>query len=75
MTDQASRAKARAERMTLRKMRLGEPEADLSPVFGSEAVSLVSKLTRLSYGLANRPAPTYSRAAMPWKFVPWPRGD
>ena len=73
MTDAEARAKARSERMTLRKARLGEPEADLDPVFGAEAISLVSRLTRSSYSLAGRPTPpSYSRATIPCRFVPWP---
>jgi hypothetical protein len=61
--------------MTLRKMRLGEVEADLSPVFGAAAISLVSQLTRSSYALTRSSAPRYTRASIPCKFVPWPRGD
>lgn len=72
MTAAEARAKARAERMTLRKGRLGEPEADLDPVFGADAISLVSRLTRSSYSLAGRPKPTYTRATIPCRFVPWP---
>ncbi len=41
MTEAEARAKARSERMTLRKARVGEPEADLDPVFGAHAISLV----------------------------------
>jgi hypothetical protein len=71
MTDAEARAKARSERITLRKSRLGEPEAELDPVFGAEAISLVSRLTRSSYSLAGRPTPTYTRATIPCRFVPW----
>lgn len=71
MTDASGRAKARTARMTLHKTTLGEPELDLSPVFGPEAISLVSQLTRASYSLARKPPPTYSRADIPCKFVPW----
>jgi hypothetical protein len=56
--------------MTLRKGRLGEPEVDLSPVSGAEAISLVYRLTRASYSIAGRPRPEYSRDRMPCKFVP-----
>jgi hypothetical protein len=68
--DAAGRAQARRERMTLRKSRLGEPEVDLSPAFGAEAISLVYRLTRTSYSLAGDPQPTYTRANMPIRFVP-----
>ncbi len=56
--------------MTLRKTRLGEPEVNLSPVFGAEAVSLVYRLTRTSYSLARDAQPAYTRANMPYRFVP-----
>jgi hypothetical protein len=71
MTEAEARAKARSERMTLRKARLGEPEADLDPVFGADAISLVTRLTRSGYSLAGRPMPTYTRAAIPCRFLPW----
>lgn len=71
MTDAEARAIARSERITLRKARLGEPEADLDPIFGAEAISLVSRLTRSSYSLAGAPLPTYPRAAIPCRFVRW----
>jgi hypothetical protein len=57
--------------MTLHKARLGEPEVDLDPVFGAEAISLVARLTRSSYSLAGHPTPTYTRATIPCRFVPW----
>lgn len=69
--DAISRAKARTERMTIRKISLGEREADLSPVVGPEALSLVHRLTRTSYGLAGVSGPTYERASIPCQFVPW----
>lgn len=72
MTQAEARAKARSERMTLRKARLGEPEADLDPVFGADAISLVSRLTRSSYSLAGLPTQNYTRATIPCRFVPWP---
>ena len=68
--DAVGRAQARGERMTLRKSRLGEPQVDLSPVFGAEAISLVYRLTRTSYSLAGHPPPAYTRASMPFRFVP-----
>jgi len=74
MTEAAKRADARRERMILRKTSLGEPELDLSPVFGGEAISLVYRLTRASYSLANRPrpayTPAYTRDQIPCVFVP-----
>lgn len=73
MSEFETRAAARAARMTLRKGHLGEPEVDLSPVAGAEAVSLVHRLTRSSYSLSGKTAPAYDRANIPFKFVPWPR--
>ena len=69
MTDGERRAHARRGRMSLRKTRLGEPEVDLSPVFGAEAVSLVHRLTRMSDSLAGRPLPAHPRAQIPCQFV------
>ena len=66
------RAKFRAQRMTIRKARLGEPDVDLSPISGAEAISLVRRLTQTSYALSGQPWPTYTRAEIPCKFVPWP---
>jgi hypothetical protein len=70
MTDAEKRAQARRERMTLRKGRLGESEVDFTPVFGSEAISLVYRLTLASYSLAGQARPTYTREQIPCKFVP-----
>jgi hypothetical protein len=73
MSEFETRARARAARMILRKGHLGEPEADLSPVSGAEAISLVQQLTRSSYSLAGQATPKYDRANIPCRFVPWPR--
>ena len=51
--------------MTLRKAHLGEPEVDLTPVFGAEAVSLVHRLTRMSYSLAGHALPVCARVQLP----------
>lgn len=64
------RAAARRERITLRKSRLQPVEADLSPVRGAEAISLVTRLTRESWALAGLPEPTYARAETPIRLVP-----
>jgi hypothetical protein len=71
MTDAEARAKARGDRMWLHKAHLGEQQADPEPVFGAEAISLVTRLTRSSYSLAGSPTPTYTRATIPCKFVRW----
>jgi hypothetical protein len=70
MTNAERRAQARRATMTLRKAHLGDPEVDLTPVFGAEAVSLVHRLTRMSYSLAGHPLPVYPRAQIPCRFVP-----
>jgi len=70
MTEAERRAQARGARMTLHKAHLGDPEVDLSPLFGAEAVSLVARLTQMSYSLAGCPLPVYSRAQIPCRFVP-----
>ncbi len=69
MTDAEKRAQERQARMTLRKARLGDLEVDLDPVYGAEAVSLVHRLTLMSYSLAGRPLPALSRAELPYRFV------
>jgi hypothetical protein len=56
--------------MILRKSRLGASELDLSPISGAEALSLVFRLTKLSYSLAGHTAPSYSRTDIPCRFVP-----
>lgn len=70
MTEAEKRAQARGKRMTLRKSRLGEPEVDLSPIFGADGISLVYRLTQTSYGLAGSTHPAYSREQIPCRFVP-----
>ena len=64
------RAEVRRARATLHKTRLSE-ERDPTPVFGSEAVSLVLHLTRESYALAGLDEPNYTRDHIPYRFVPW----
>jgi hypothetical protein len=71
MSSPADRAKARAQRMIVRKVRPGAPDVDLTPVSGDEAIALVHQLTRTSYALAGLPWPTYPRSNIPVKFVPW----
>lgn len=55
--------------MTLRKAHLGDPEVDLTPVFGAEAISLVHLLTRMSYGLAGHALPVCAREQIPYRVV------
>lgn len=59
--------------MVLHKARLGEPERDLSPIRGSEALSLVTQLSRESWLESGREVPDYSRSETPYRFVREPR--
>lgn len=49
---------------------LGDVEPDLSPVYGAEAISLVTQLTRESWSLSGRAWPQYVRSETPYRFVP-----
>jgi hypothetical protein len=69
MTEAETRAQARRARMSLRKTHLGESAVDPCPVFGAEAVSLVYRLTRMSYSLAGYAPPVYTRSQIPCRFV------
>jgi hypothetical protein len=69
MTDAERRSQARRARMTLRKAHLGDTEVDPTPVSGAEAVSLVHRLTRMSYSLAGDALPVCARAQIPCRFV------
>jgi hypothetical protein len=64
------RAEDRKRSAVLSKSRLGEPERDLTPIRGADAISLVTRLTRESWELSGRPLPTYSRRQIPCRFVP-----
>lgn len=68
--DRSSRARARQGRAILRKSRLRRSEADLTPISGPDAVSLVRQLTTESWSLAGLEAPNYTRDRIPWRFVP-----
>jgi hypothetical protein len=45
-------------------------EADLAPISGPEAITLVRQLTAESWSLAGLAAPSYTRDRIPWRFVP-----
>ena len=68
--DRNARARARQGRAILRKTRLQRSEADLAPMSGPDAVSLVRQLTAESWSLAGLELPTYTRDRIPWRFVP-----
>ncbi len=53
----------------IHRARLTDKEGDLSPVFGAEAIALAVRLTRESFALAGIPVPTYTRQAIPVRFV------
>lgn len=66
-----ARAQARRSRMVLRKGTLSEGETDLSPVWGGDAVSLVTHLSETSWSFTGAPWPSYPRRQIPCRFVPW----
>lgn len=67
--ERRARAVARSRTMTLRKARLGEPDRDLSPVFGADAISLATQLTVESWALAGVDVPRIPRDEWPYRFV------
>lgn len=69
-TARRSRAEGRRTTATLRRGRLQSDEPDLSPLRGPEALTLVTQLTRESWSLSGLGVPTYTRDAVPCRFVP-----
>ncbi len=69
-TDRRTRAEARRGRTILRKSILRRAEADITPLSGPEAVSLVRTLTAESWSLAGFELPSYTRDRIPCRFVP-----
>jgi hypothetical protein len=67
--DRRARAQARRSRAILHKGRLQATEAELDPLRGAEALSLVHRLTRESWSLSGREEPVYPRAQIPCRFV------
>ncbi|MBK6685873.1 MAG: hypothetical protein IPG45_15480 [Deltaproteobacteria bacterium] len=65
-----ARAKARMARMVIHKGVLGSAEAELSPIRGEEAISLLTRLTAEGWSLSGRELPTYRRAEIPFRFIP-----
>lgn len=72
MDEAARRARAEARRRTavLSRTRLQPVEADLAPLSGAEAVSLVHALTLESWSESGRELPRYTRRETPIRFVP-----
>jgi hypothetical protein len=57
--------------LVIRKARLGEPEADFTPVRGGAAISLATRLTIESFSLAGVASTTgQSRDRVHVRFVP-----
>jgi hypothetical protein len=67
--DRKRRAEHRQRTMTMRRTRLGE-EDDSVRLKGAEAISLVTKLTRMSFGYRQSDAASYTRRDIPVRFVP-----
>ncbi len=63
------RAEARRARMTIRRTTIDD-DSDPHPVYGAEAISLTTQLSRMAWSLSGRPFPQYTRAEMPVRFVP-----
>jgi hypothetical protein len=64
------RAALQAKAMVIRKIRLGEPELDFSPVRGAEAISLTTQLTIESFSLARLGNARHPGDSMVVRFVP-----
>jgi hypothetical protein len=56
--------------MSLRWSPLGAEDLAADAIFGADAVTLVTELTEQSWALSRRPLPSYTRAAIPVRFVP-----
>ena len=63
------RAEERRARIVISRHRLGDPETDLFPIRGAEAISLAARLTREAWSLSGQPFPDYDRANTPYRFV------
>jgi hypothetical protein len=68
------RAEERRANMTVRRTSLEAGEEDLSPVFGEDAISLLTRLSRESFQMTGADVPTYARDAIPCVFVRGQRG-
>lgn len=69
-SERVARAEDRRERAVLNRTKLGLREPDPTPVFGVEALALVSRLTREGWSAAGLEMPRYSRSEIPVRFVP-----
>lgn len=64
-----ARAELRRSRATLSKTRLAAVEQDLTLIRGSDAISLVTRLTRECWSISGRDEPVYARNEIPCRFV------
>jgi hypothetical protein len=69
-SERERRAAQRRATAILHRARLKPSEADVHPIAGAEAISLVWTLTRTSWSLSGAPMPAYSRETIPVRFVP-----
>ncbi len=63
------RAEERRAKMTVRRTSLEAGEEDLNPVFGEDAISLLTQLSRESFQMTGAAMPSYGRDAIPCVFV------
>jgi hypothetical protein len=72
--ERESRAAERRRKAVIRRVSLDDVTADPDTVHGTDAISLVTQLTRESWSLSGHPWPEYKRSEMPYRFVPgWPK--
>ena len=69
-SDRAYRAQQRRLTATLHRGKVGGIEPDPVPLDGSDAISLVERLTLESWAAAGKVMPKYSREQIPIAFVP-----
>jgi hypothetical protein len=55
--------------MIISRHRLGDEQADESPIRGAEAFWLATQLTLEAWSLSGAPFPDYDRANTPYRFV------
>lgn len=68
-SERRQRAEERRAKMTVRRTSLEAGEEDLNPVFGEDAISLLTQLSRESFQMAGMDVPSYARNAIPCVFV------
>lgn len=63
------RAKERRARAVISRQRFGDTEVETLPIYGVEAMSLVTRLTKEAWSLSGRALPDYNRANTSYRFV------